>query len=360
MFASKNFKLTILGSSIFYLSFLGQVFSQDINQILTRMQEANALVKYKGTLTTVLINNPFNKVYRYKIENYGTILRREELITTGSEKEIDYDDGKNLWRFFPKQNLVIKETSKITRNLEVKNKEILKHVKENYQIKILKAYKANNRNGYEVLFLPITGDRPKQIFWIDSETGIPFKIEKYGANDELLSVTSFSEIDFQVTPKKENLFLMVPPNTEVNEVKEEFNLTLEQAKDKMGNEISIPSFIPNGFILNNIILRSLGGDKTVHFFYTDGLSSFSVFQKNLAKNTNTIKTPYGNLNVQEKSALITSSGTMNIVSLKSEHITKTVMGEVFKDSILKIAESLTPIQEVGKDPIEVVNSPQEK
>jgi len=303
----------------------------NIDQILTKLQ-ANSLVKYQGIMTTILVNNPISKIYHYKIENYGNIFRREELLTNGFEKEIDYDDGKNLWRFFPNKNLLIKETTKI--NQPIANsflKDLINLVKKNYEIKILGEYEYHQRIGYKVLFKPKIPDRPQQIYWIDYQTGIPLKIEKYGPDNELISVTSFSQIDFQLTPNKENLELMVPPQTQLTEVKEKFNLNLTEAKNQMENKIIEPLYLPAGFNLNNIIVRELGDEKIAQFFYTDGLSSLSIFQKCLKKET-----------VTGEAVFFTSSGTLNIINLKYNLLSITIMGEVFKEEIFKVAESLMP------------------
>jgi hypothetical protein len=49
--------------------------------------------------------------------------------------------------------------------------------------------------------------------------------------------------------------------------------------------------------------------------------------------------------VKEKTAVLSSSGTMNIISIHSNQMTTTVMGEVFKDEIVKVADSLTSNQQ---------------
>jgi negative regulator of sigma E activity len=343
-------------SIVFYLFFILVAFrvaigqdknqSEDnINHILMKMQQANTLMKYQGIMTTVLINNPFSEVGRYKIENYGNIFRKEEFLTNGIDKEIDYDDGRNLWRFFPNKNLLIKETTKINRPLSNKPQEILDLVKKNYEIKILGEYEVNKRTCNKVVFKPKTNDRPQQIYWIDTQTGIPLKIEKYGSDNEVVSISSLSAIDFQMTANKENLDLLVPPQTELIEVNEKFNLTPTDAKNQMGNELTFPIYIPNGFNLNNIIVRSLGSEKTIQYFYTDGLSSFSIFQKPLHQINSTINTPYGNMMVKEKTTVLSSSGTMNIITIHSTKMNTTVMGEIYKDAILKVAESLTSNQQ---------------
>ena len=119
-------------------------------------------------------------------------------------------------------------------------------------------------------------------------------------------------------------------------------LTLEKAKTQLGDEINIPSYIPPGFILNNIILRAQGPEKTLQLLYTDGLSSLSIFQKKTKEGRRVIKTPIGTVQLKEKTAFFSSSGTMQIINLRSAPISTTLMGEVFKDEIVKVAESLTP------------------
>jgi negative regulator of sigma E activity len=356
------FLILFLGPLNFTLGQEKNHHSKNIDTILMKMQMANSLIKYQGIMTTILINNPFSEVCRYKIENYGNILRKEELLTNGAEKEIDYDDGKNLWRFFPHKNFLLKETTKIHSRPNNKTMELIDLVKKNYEIKILGEHEINQRTCYKVIFKPKTNDRPQQIFWIDSETGIPFKIEKYGPDNDLVSLSIFSSIEFQVTPNKKNLDFMVPSQTKVVEVNEKFNLTLAEAKIQMGKEISSPEYIPPGFNLKNIIIRSLGSEKTIQFFYTDGLSSFSIFQKKLPQINKTVKTPYGEMVVKEKAAILRSSGTMNILNIHSNHKTTTVMGELFKESILKVGDSLNQdqVQQNPSNKLHSINGSQSK
>ena len=121
----------------FCLLFPSLLFGQDLNDILSKMQKADSSIQYQGTLTTVLINTPFIKVSRYKVSNYGNFCRREELLSNGINKEINFDDGKYLWRFFPHKNLVIKEKSRKMRLLQYQVKENLELLKQNYHIQIV-------------------------------------------------------------------------------------------------------------------------------------------------------------------------------------------------------------------------------
>lgn len=319
-------------------------FGQDLNAILKKMQESATSNNYQGMLTTVFVNTPFTQVYRYKIVNYGNCLREEELLTDGANKEVNFDDGRYLWRFFPYKNLLIKEKSRMIRegNCEIEGE--LDLLKKNYEIRVVGDYDTNDRKGYKVLFKPKVTDRPRQVQWIDSETGIPLKIEKYGPSDTLVSVSSFSEIHFRVPVRRSSPFLMVPPETSLTEVKEESNLTIDKAKNVMGKQIMQPEYMPAGFLLRDIILRVSGEEKDLQLFYTDGLSSLSVFQSPFREEDRRSLAQMTRIDFKGAEAYLNVSGTLNILKIKSKPISTTLVSEVFKNELIKVGKSLTLLE----------------
>ncbi|MBN2467740.1 MAG: hypothetical protein JXD19_06265 [Deltaproteobacteria bacterium] len=316
--------------------------AEQIDDILSKMQEANTGIAYEGTLTTVLINSPFPRSYQYKVSNYGNLHRKEELLTEGMNKEIDYDDGTHLWRFFPHKNLVIKEKSRNLRLLQYQVKENLELVRQNYDVQILGEYDLNSRRGHRILFKPIVGDRPQQIFWIDEQTGVPFRTEKYGTNNQLVSVSSFSKIAFSSPSEQDGLFLKVPPHTLMTEILEKGNLTLAEAYKLTNGRVYVPQYIPSGFKLKNIIMRIQGGTKILQLFYSDGLSSLSIFQRH---NGTLGRKPFPHflkIKVGTKEAFLCTSGSLNTLNMICTPIKITLMGELFQEEMVKVGSSLTP------------------
>lgn len=316
---------------------------QEVTDLLGKMQSATVSTTYQGTLTTVIVNTPCPKIYQYKIVNYGNLQRQEEMLTDGIEKEISYDDGRYLWRFFPHRNLIIKERSCQTRLVSEQITENLELLRQNYAIKVAGIFNLNGRNGYRICFTPKSDDRPQQIYWIDGETGLPFKIEKYGPERQLVSVSSFSEIDFGV-PGTGNSFLKVPSETLVREVNAQGNLTLGKALGLMGSEILLPAYLPSGFIRKDICVKNQGGKKVLQFFYTDGLSSLSLFERPFNE-----KYFRGLQASSEKAridgiehAFLRTSGALNTLTVASRPLTSTLIGEIFKNQITKVAVSLKP------------------
>jgi len=336
----------------FHFLFPPLVNSQDINEILIKMIEGNSSANYQGTLTTIFINTPFPQVHQYKIVNYGKSHRQEELLSGKRPGRVNFDDGKFLWRFFPNKNMVIKEKSRIGSPIQFPIRDNLELVKQNYAVKILGEYSIEGREGHKILFEPAKNDRPRQVFWIDSGTGIPFKIEKYGPDSNLVSVTSFSEITFTLPQKKESLFLKVPPQTTISEVKEKSNLSIEKAETLMGGRIFLPNYLPSGFALKNVAFRVSGHEKVLQVFYTDGLSALSVFQKGYKPEEDMVDTPFGKVKLRRSEAFINTSGTLNIMNIRTQHISLTLVGEVFKEEIMKVAESFDA--EKAKTPFNVI------
>ena len=325
-------------------------WGQDIREVLKKMQDSTTAPEYQGMLTTVFINTPFTQVYRYKIVNYGNSLRKEELLTDGPNKEVSFDDGTNLWRFFPYQNLLIKEKSRMIREGGCGIENELDLLKKSYRIQMVGEYLVNERKGYRISFKPKQADRPEQVYWIDAETGIPFKIEKYGPDNALVSVSSFTQIDFRPSRRGSNPFLMVPPNTSLTEVKEESNLTFEKAKGIMGTRIIHPGYIPPGFLLRDIILRMSGEKKDLQLFYTDGLSSLSVFQSPSGGEDSKPIAHTEKIKLKAGEAYLNVSGTLNMLKIRSTAVSTTLVGEVFKNEIIKVGESLTQVDNEKSQP----------
>lgn len=346
--------ITVLGASLFLLT--PHANSQDINDILIRMIEGNSSANYQGTLTTIFINTPFPQVHKSRIVNYGKRHRLEELLSDGKRSRVNFDDGKFLWRFFPNKNMVIKEKSRIGSPMEFPMRDNLELLKQNYSIEILGEYTIEGRAGHKIGFQPGKNDRPRQVFWIDSDTGIPFKIEKYGPDNNLTSVTSFSEISFTSPHKKEGLSLKVPPHTNISEVKEQSNLSVEKATTLMGGRVYLPNYLPPGFILKNVAFRVSGKEKVLQVFYSDGLSSLSVFQKRYKPEQDMVDTPFGKVKLRRREAFVSSSGTLNIMSIRSENHSLTLVGEVFREEIGKVAESFDADAEKAKSPLKVIKT----
>lgn len=313
---------------------------QDIDRILAKMREANSSVQYRGVLTTVFFNTPFTKVYQYQVAKYANGHRREELLTSGQNKEINFDDGTHLWRFFPTKRLVIREKSRIGNPLNPQTHHNLDLLRRNYDIRVTNE-KIDDRAGYKVLFAPKLPNRPLQIYWIDAHTGLPLKIERYGQKNTLLSVSSFSAIDFRPKGQENDIPLMVPPKTTITEIEEKGNLTPEDAAHFLHTTLPTPAYLPEGFALRNIALRTQGTRKTIQFFYTDGLSALSVFHR--LYDPSDVSTPFERQRAKTEEPLLTATGTLNTMRLRSDRLSITLMGDVFREELLKVAKSIAPI-----------------
>lgn len=348
--------ITVFLSSLFLLPFTGNC--QDAHEILIKMIEGHSTANYHGTLTTIFINTPFPQVHKSKIVNYGNSHRREEILGSEKHSRVNFDDGKFLWRFFPNKNMVIKEKSRIGTPIAFPIRDNLELLEKNYAIRILGEYTIEGREGHKILFQPTKNDRPRQVFWIDEETGIPIKIEKYGPDTKLALVTSFSEITFAPPHKKESMSLKVPPHTNISEVKEKSNLSVEKATSLMGGKIFLPNYLPSGFVLKNVAFRVSGEEKVLQVFYSDGLSALSVFQRRYEPKEDMVDTPFGKIKLRRREAFVNTSGTLNIMSIRSQDLSLTLVGEVFREEIGKVAESFDA--EKAKAPLNVIKTSPEK
>ncbi|MDY6862571.1 MAG: outer membrane lipoprotein-sorting protein, partial [Thermodesulfobacteriota bacterium] len=230
------------------------VLAVNIDDVLLKFGNYKLSVDYKGKLLTVFVDSAIPFVHKYEICNLPSASQREEKIIEG-DKEVSFDDGKFLWRYLPKRNLVIQENSRLKRQKGIDPRSYLASVKKNYTIEIVDKKTILHRNAYLVLFKPKSQDRPKQLIWIDCSCGIPLRLEKYDSSGKLAIVSSFSQITI-INKIDSPLNLKVPSNTNLTRINEKSNITLDQVQKIINRDIYVPEYLSSGFYLKNIVLRN--------------------------------------------------------------------------------------------------------
>ena len=103
----------------------------------------------------------------------------------------------------------------------------------------------------------------------------------------------------------------------------------------------MPEYLPFGFKLKNIILRTKRKTKILQLFYTDGLSSLSIFQRQFIQNRGGKFTQFIKIKLEGDEAFFNTSGSLNRLNIRSQPISTTLMGEMYKEEMIKIGKSLT-------------------
>jgi len=213
-------------------------------------------------------------------------------------------------------------------------------------------------------FIPNRKDRPQREIWLEETCNIPVRVY-ISSRGERLAYRSEMEaisLDPQFTP--DTFRLKVPQNTKVYEINKRENLSPAEAARLMNRPLLLPRSVPAGYIPYNIVLRMYGVSKRVQVIYSDGLSTFSVFQEWSSTSTpktemstpdthSTVKAAKGRETGRESRPQAPPGpgplpqslhriGLINVVTSESGGRKAVFIGDINEDLLRKIAQSYNP------------------
>ena len=274
----------ILLLSIFILgigtkSFEQELTGDEIDQLIKKMIDARLRHQFMGDLMIKRFGDKQPRIFRKRIWVDSTNRIRDEIIFPDKKKSIirilnedDFEtivDGKSI---LSRQRRHFKPRFPFSKRIE-----------ENYDFNIVDGGIIAGRETKLVVVKPKLKDRTNFKYWIDKETGIVLKKEVLrleGENLIPIYEKSFTNIDYK-PPMRPDLFriknkrirsIPVPP------LKTEEYKTIEQARKSINFPFLTPMNLPEGYQLDRIRITKERENSTIHLNYSNGITSFSIFQ----------------------------------------------------------------------------------
>ncbi len=114
---------------------------------------------------------------------------------------------------------------------------------------------------------------------MDADKWIKLKTEDIAPDGTVVSTSYYTRINFVRSVAKEKFHLEPPPGVRVEQTHCRPQLMpIEKARDKVSFRILEPGYVPPGFKLAGAAVMPFRGSHLVALRYTDGVSSFSVFE----------------------------------------------------------------------------------
>ena len=207
------------------------------------------------------------KTYRIRMEYFTGDTLQMTLITTKDKS----------WQFSPAENIVyFKELSPQTKEIEKKKQDLLL---SNYEVKTIGRESIAGRDAIVIKVSCKYSGRPSKKIWIDDKTDVILKSEQYNSNGDLMLLTYFKGVDYN--PSLDDINFKPPQGRIIKTVSEQDikNLSADAISKIVGFKMILPSFLPDGYILEGCYLYRCGcGVDMAHLRYIDGLNSISIFQ----------------------------------------------------------------------------------
>ena len=258
----------------------GQKDDLDLQRLSEEMKKSEKETRYEAEQTVYDFGSDRVRASRFRVYYAYPFRKRVSIDGPEENRSILLEDGQHQWNYFPSRRIVIKEPLRQTGDmLSPDLSSALDLLLKNYKYYVRGPVPVNGTMCRIIEFLPNCKDRPGREIWLEDKRKIPVRVYISYPDGRPAYRSELDKIRWDASIDGDMFRLEVPKNTKVYEIKKHENLSREKAEELMRRPMRLPLFVPLGYAPYNIILRIEGYRKRLQVVYTDGLSSFSVFEE---------------------------------------------------------------------------------
>ncbi|TET12811.1 hypothetical protein E3J84_00950, partial [Candidatus Aerophobetes bacterium] len=187
------------------------------------------------------------------------------------EGRIILDDGKMRIDYVPDMDKSHISFSLNSSRAKERKKQSLNLIFDNYIISQLPDEYIRERPVYVILLTPKYAGNPWLKIWIDKETYLSLKQEKYASEKKLITSSAFTEVYFGIRSFREELYSTIPSRLWEGKKLPSRRIirSLEQLREEITFPLSLPRYLPPGYGFRGAILFKEG--RRVDLIYNNGL-----------------------------------------------------------------------------------------
>jgi outer membrane lipoprotein-sorting protein len=252
-----------------------------LNRLSENIRQAGRDARYQADQVVYEYLGEKIHATRYRIQHAFPLVKKEIISGPEGARVIMLEDGTSLWSYFPDKGIVVKEASEPSEHiLPVALPENLDLLSKNYRIYMRGPVTVDDGLTCQVVeFLPRKGDRPSREMWLEEKRKLPIRMYMNSPDGRPAYRTELKRIRWNPAFDADTFQIKVPKDTKVFEIQKKGKLSLEEARRLLNRRVMLPLFVPEGYMPNDIVLRVEDLKKRLQVIYSDGLSSYSVFQE---------------------------------------------------------------------------------
>ncbi|GCC11485.1 lipoprotein chaperone [archaeon] len=326
--------------------------SMSAGSIAQKMQEKyNTIQDYQGTVVLTTLINGRRKVtesnFKFKKPDKVLVINKE----TGT---VTVSNGTTLWIYFPKKNevTIMKLPKREERMINFGT--VIKNMMKKFNVKFIGTGKIADRNTYILKLVP--KNKTSELFninteklWIGQKYWMPLKIEvNLTVLNETAQMTSlYKNIKFNTNMSDSEFQYAIPQGAKVvnlgnlKNFQIPKNMTLQEAQKKVNFTILTPSYLPQGYKFDNVIVfdkivaityKKDGSKIPLHFSEHKGINPFPFHSAEVVNITGN-RGYYSSVNTLKGSSV-------SVLSWTSNNLVFILTSPLPKKEMEKIAESV--------------------
>lgn len=236
-----------------------QVDVEGIEEVQVYRREENYIIRAK-----VVYQKPD---FSYKLYLAPPVIKGRRILDNGKLR-IEYISGMNNFKIFSSLN------SSLARKRREKN---LHLIFANYTVRQLPDEHVAGREAYVISLVPRYSGNPGLKRWIDKETFLRLKQERYNSEGKLTFSSQFTEIRFGKKIPKEELN-DIPKSVKDKGFRPPYQVIpdIEELKERSRFSLSLPGYLPSGYSFQEGALLNDG--QKVSLTYSNGLETIVLWQ----------------------------------------------------------------------------------
>lgn len=248
--------------------------------VLKKMLDAEKKVSFTAHQVTTIARKPAvtSEQIIYKAGNRG--MRMEYIEPPGLRGEVMADDGKTLVHYIPKEKVARKHPSRLAIMGMRTGQAGKAFSRGGFQVNLVGKDKIAGRNAYVIEVRPkMRRGVPARKFWVDTEKWIKLKTEDIAPDGTVTSMSYYTKIDFVNDIPNAKFHIDLPDGVRIEQDRgDRHSMSIEQARQKAGFRVLAPSYLPSGFKAAGATVMPFRHGQLVVVRFSDGVSSFSLFQ----------------------------------------------------------------------------------
>ena len=185
--------------------------------------------------------------------------------------------------------------------------------------------------------------RPTKRLYLARDTGVILRIEDFDPSGNLRFMSVYTQINFDEEAVKQKLaeWRRDEKSPAERRHRRSQSITLDEARTMLEGKLIEPTYLPPGFqLLETRYFKHRS--ETVYLRYTDGMLTFTVFEskRKQANSRNGERRGAEHLQIQGTETRCEKRGPTHILQWYISDLNFAVMGELHRDELIKVAESL--------------------
>ncbi len=305
------------------------------------IKKAKKEARFEAEQTVFAFSRNKTVVTRFKVQ-YAYPYRKRECIEGPEENRfVTFEDEKHIWTYFPARKLVVKEPLRDEDSpFPLRPTEDLDFLMKNYRFQVVGPVPTEGGQCRVVSFIPKQGDRPRREWWLEERWNVPVRVNVSSSEGKPAYMKQLRDIRWNAELEPESIRLRVPRDSSIVEVREQENLTIEEAQRMIKRNVVLPYMIPVGYRPHDVVVRWEQSRVCLQIIYSDGLSSVSFFQTWPNQETKKSQTdPQPSTEGIPPAFTTWQRGGINIITVPGPGGRAVLVGDVHKDRLTEMAES---------------------